>query len=257
MVLVRISHIAGSNVGTLGICMDRNDAIKTNVLTCVICGVEFKRPGKHGPRPQFCSLRCKGKRDRSRPGRKEYERDYRRAARNAGKLKAYERAYYQRPEVRARYLARYYAFYRDPFIDIPINNPYTGHRWLDMARQAVLKGKDLDATAPWADDYYDEMGEAVLALLEGRDMETAIKKYRSEEYPARMLSIRLDDWRDDDNEGRWFDRITPPVPSAEDTYLDTIEYTEKARFRNVSVGSRGRRMKHKTSTPTNRRSNNR
>lgn len=145
------------------------------------------------------------------------------------------------------------------FYGLEVAPPYSGHRWLDMARAATLRGKDLDGSAPWADDYYDEMGEAVLALLEGRDMGEAVKSYRSKEYPTRKLNIHLGDWRDDDGPMRWFEAQLPTMPSAEDEYLDNdeVQYYTAERFDDVSTGSRGRRMHHATSTPTNRRSNKR
>lgn len=237
-------------------------------LTCKICGAEFARQGTRGPVPQFCSARCKGKRDRLKPGRKQYEREYRRAERASGKRRAYEKEYYQRPEVKERYRLRWYdPVYREKALGqwreryykanprVEVAAPYTGHIWLDMARKVVRP--DLDDSAPWADDYHDDMGEAVLALLEGRDMAEAVRAYRKQEYVPRKLTIHYGDWRDDDGVDRWFDRQMPTVPSAEDEYLDAeaVEYYTKTRFSNVST--KNRRMKHKTSTPSNRRSNNR
>jgi hypothetical protein len=125
-----------------------------------------------------------------------------------------------------------------------------------MARRAVDGNNRLDSTAPWADDYHDDMGEAVLALLEGRDMKEAIKEHRKREYVPRNLTYHMGDWHDDGVD-RWFDRQMPTVPSAEDEYLDSepvVFYTE-TRFDNVST--KRRRMHHATGTPTNRRSNRR
>lgn len=159
------------------------------------------------------------------------------------------------PVYRAQQLAAWRARYdkANPRVEIPA--PYSGHVWLDMARQVV--GKDFDPTAPWADDYYDDMGEAVLALLEGRDMKEAVKEYRRREYVPRRLTHHIGDWRDDDGHDRFFDRMMPTTPSAEDEYLDSqpiVLYTQ-TRFNNVATKNRG--MKNKTSTPTNRRSNRR
>jgi hypothetical protein len=158
--------------------------------------------------------------------------------------------WYNDPEYRQRQLARWGIDYPE----VVVAAPYTGHRWLDMARKAVLGSKNLDDSQHWADDYHDEMGEAVLALLEGRDMGEAVSAYRKQEYVPRRLTIRYDDWRDDEDAGSWFDRVMPTVPSAEDQYLDSKVYTE-TRFNDVST--RRRNMRHKTSQPSNRRSNRR
>ena len=165
------------------------------ILTCVVCGDDFTRRGSRGPIPKYCGQRCISRAART-PHRVAYEREFRRSERAAGKRIEYERAYNQRPEVKARMIARYYAFYRDPFVDLEIPAPYTGHRWLDMARKAVGAG-DLDSSTPWADDYHDEMGEAVLALLEGRDMAEAVTAYRKKEYIPRRMTMHMGDWGDD------------------------------------------------------------
>lgn len=103
------------------------------------------------------------------------------------------------------------------------------------------------------------MGEALLALLEGRDMEEAVSAYRKREYIPRRLTIRLGDWRDDESsQAQWFESVMPTAPSAEDEYLDSVEpvmYYEETRFDDVRVRRRG--MHNQQSTPSNRRSNRR
>lgn len=246
-------------------------AHSTRSLTCTICGISFTRQGTRGPIPQFCSVRCKSKRDRARPGRKEYEREYRRASLLSGKRKQYEFEYNRRPEVKERNRKRMmWKWHNDPEYrarelirmrstihpEIVVAAPYTGHRWLDMARKLVAP--QLDDSAPWADDYHDDMGEAVLALLEGRDMNEAVREYRRKEYIPRKRTIHMGDWHDDDEQAqRWFDKSMPTTPSAEDQFIDTlpIEVYTKTRFSDVhtKIG----RMKNKQSTPSNRRSNRR
>lgn len=161
------------------------------------------------------------------------------------------------PEYRERALAAWRARYYKANPRVEIAMPYSGHRWLEMARKIVDPNNRLDDSAPWADDYHDDMGEAVLALLEGRDMTEAVRANRRKEYVPRKLTYHMGDWRDDDGEDRWFDRQMPTTPSAEDEYLDSqpVQLYTETRFSNVST--KRRRMKHKTSTPSNRRSNNR
>ena len=192
-----------------------------SLLNCSICGDAFQRPGSRGPIPKFCTPRCKGRRDRQRPGRREYEREYRRAERAAGKRRDYEHEYYRRPEVQERYRLRWRELYGDPHPDVVVAAPYTGHRWLEMARGVAGVP---DPEAPWAEDKYDEMGEAVLALLEGRDMEEAVAAYRKQEYVSRHLTVRVEDWGgDEQGERRWFESVMPQAPSAEDEFIATLE----------------------------------
>jgi hypothetical protein len=181
----------------------------------------------------MCSKRCRNRalylatrakdHERRKPAdpiaRARYQRDRMRRLRREGLRREYEAAYYRRPEVQERYRLRWRELYGDPHPDVILAEPYTGHRWLEMARAAV--GRPSDASAPWADDAWDDMGEAVLALLEGRDMKQAIAEYRSQEYVSRRLTIRADDWREDDDYDKWFDSVLPAVPSAEDSFFAT------------------------------------
>lgn len=187
-------------------------------LTCVVCTTEFGRPGRHGPVPLYCSIVCKSRQARRRPERLGYERRYRARLRKAGRLATYEYEYNRRPAVVERQSLRWRGLFGDP--GLPIPSPYSGHRWLDMARAVV---GSPNPEAPWADDAYDDMGEAVLALLEGRDMKAAVSAYRKQEYVSRRMTIRMDDWRAaDDYEHRWFESIMPKAQSAEDEYMQKV-----------------------------------
>lgn len=225
--------------------------------------------------------------------RRRYQHDYNRRPEVREKYRSrwhqseeYRRAeqrrknrYLRRPDVRARLNARRrrrYATdpeYRQREIDAAMRRhalrprtskqqpeltaPYTGHRWLDMARQAVLRGRDLDPSTPWADDYFDEMGEAVLALLEGRDMEEAITAYRKAEFVPRRLTQHLDDFRGEDGDS-YFDNILPPQPSAEEQAVLNETYRPYIRARHAKPSQKraGHHMKSPhPGQPRNRRSN--
>ena len=205
-------------------------------LICEHCTEKFERPGRHGPVPRFCSVRCRARWDRATRTEylRAYSRERMRRLRRSGARREYEAAYYQRPEVRERYRLRWRDLYGDPHPDVVIPAPYTGHRWLDMARAAV--GADFDGSQPWADDYHDEMGEAVLALLEGRDMKQAIVDYRKAEYVPRHLTLHDEgDWADEDGYDRWFDSVLPAAPSAEDSFFATLPNMEvQAKFHHGS-----------------------
>jgi hypothetical protein len=188
-----------------------------------------------------------------------------------GKRREYEFNYNRRPEVRKRNAERMlFKWHNDPEYrerellrmrstihpEIVLAAPYTGHKWLQMAHDVVRKD-GFDTSAPWADDYWDDMGEAVLALLEGRDMKEAVVAYRKKEYVARRLTQHLGDWGDDEDEqNRWFESVMPKAESAEDEALanEAVVVYAKTRFRNVHTKNRG--MKHKLSQPSNRRMNN-
>ena len=155
------------------------------------------------------------------------------------------------PEYRERQLARW----RDPFAGTVIPAPFTGHRWLDMAREAVTSSF-VNPLMPSSDDYYDDMGEAVLALLEGRDPKQAVKEYRSQEYASRRLFVRMGEWGDDpDEQNRWFEKVMPKAESAEDEAIarETATYYLKTPYHH---GSNGRPMRNRTQQPSRRRMNN-
>lgn len=245
--------------------------MSTGLLTCLICEKKFMRQNKRGPIPKFCSPACSAKNQRRRPERIAYEREYIRKARAMGKRKKYEFEYNRRPEVRKRNAARMnFKWHNDPVYreeykrkyyrikhpEVVVQSPYTGHKWLDMAREAVSKERFIDPLTPWADDYYDEMGEALLALMEGRDMREAVKQFRSQEYPMRH-AVRMGDWHSEDEEERWANEIMPTVESAEDEVIgrENVSYYIADRFKDVRT--RRRNMHHATQQPSRRRMNNR
>lgn len=239
------------------------------LLVCATCSKQFQRQNNRGTIPKYCSQSCKSKAARN-DKRIQYDRERRRKQRAAGKLRSYEFAYNRRESVREKNRRRMkYKWYNDTeyrnrelirmrvtmYPNIATPSPFTGHRWLDMAREAV--NPNIDPSSQWADDYYDDMGEALLALLEGRDMKQAVKEYRNKEYIPRRLTIRLGDFKSDESDDfRWFEKVMPTAPSAEDEYLDSqeIEYYTASRFNDVST--RRRQMPHRTQQPSRRRMNN-
>ena len=134
---------------------------------------------------------------------------------------------------------------------VVLAEPYTGHRWLEMARDVV--GKPSDPSAPWADDYWDDMGEAVLALLEGRDMKEAVRAYRTKEYVSRHLTIRMDEWKDEGQEGRWFESVMPKAPSAEEEYLSSEPSVELSIPFHMGSNRRRYGNRNKQEQPSERR----
>lgn len=236
-----------------------------------LCHKHYVRMRTHGTtddpvrKSKVVEARARLSEHERRQRRKESVRRYRQNHRD--EYNARQRAYYQTvkderaeryrqryatdPEFRERELARNRA---RPQAEITL--PYSGHRWLDMARQAVVgrRSVPLDDSAPWADDAFDDMGEAVLALLEGRDMEEAIREYRKKEYVARNLTIHMGDWKSNDAEQqRYFDKSIPTVESAEDEVLagEAVKFYHQTKFKNVHTKNRG--MKQKTGQPALRR----
>lgn len=231
-------------------------------MTCVVCGSGVVRLGSRGPIPKYCKPACKYAASRT-PKRREYERHYSSRQRAMGRRREYEYNYNRRPEVkerqRRRMMLRWHndeayrntqlARWHNPYSNVEISAPYTGHRWLDMARTAASQTY-VNPLYPSSDDYYDDMGEALLAILEGRDPKEAVKEYRSKEYASRRLFIRMGDWGDDEDEQRkFFEKVMPQVESAEDEAMTSIMIS--SRFNNVSTKSR--HMKHRTQQPSVRR----
>lgn len=211
-------------------------------LTCAVCEAAFERPGRRGPIPQFCSTRCKGKRDHARPGRREYERNYRRARRAKGldlTDNVARRDYYRE---------RWRRLWGDPHAGLEIPAPYTGHRWLDMARAAVHNSPD-PAFADY--DYNDQVGEALLALMEGRDMAQAVDEWNKREFIPRHLTLRMGEFKGEESLDR-VEMMLPAEPSAEDEVVarETVTYMLKAR---MSWKKTGRRLSGRTQQPTRRR----
>jgi hypothetical protein len=240
-------------------------------LTCIVCQEPFERKGKRGPIPKYCSIRCSSAVQRAKPERKEYERQYFRRPEQQIRRQSYAFRYNRRPEVKARNRERMRikwwadADYRqsqlerlrnymrraNPFKDVVVPVPYTGHRWLDMARQAVAP-HGFSPEATWAEDYNDDMGEAVLALLEGRDMKEAVKQYRRREYVSRYLTTRWSEYKDEDGHS-YADWFMPWEPSAEEEVvaIESVRVAVKSKF--YRKGGMSRKMKHRTQQPSRRR----
>lgn len=109
-------------------------------------------------------------------------------------------------------------------LEVPLPAPYTGHRWLEMAREAAGGPKQLDFGLELYDRYTDEMGEALLALLEGRDAKEAVKDFRRREYVPRHLTQHIGDWSGDDEVEKWqhWESVMPWSQSAEDEFMERI-----------------------------------
>lgn len=159
------------------------------------------------------------------------------------------------PEYRERILSRL----RDQFSDVLLPNPYTGHMWMDKIREQVGPAQ-LDQSAPWADYYNDMIGEAMLAFLEGRDPQEAAKEFRKREYVPQHLTRYISELKADKNGnstplGDW---ILPGEPSAEDEFMaqEEVSIMVQARHRHRSAKNASRHAGSKTSTPTNRKQNN-
>lgn len=181
-------------------------------------------------------MKCRGKWSYSQPHIREYQKQYAQRPERRLSVRLRMRARYATEEYKAWARERWRRMFGDPFRGLEIPAPYTGHRWLDMARNAVNGGRDVD---PEFRDfgYNDEVGEAVLALLEGRDMDEAVKAYRVREYVPRHLTVFTSEWHDDDDEHWREDRAMPTSPSAEEEALAVLSV--KARY---SHGSNRRRF---------------
>lgn len=222
------------------------------VKTCKACRVcdqpAQPRTGKRGPSPKYCSDKCRLAAKRT-PERQRYEQEYyqkvRRLPDRWARILARGREYRHRlgDTYRTRMRERWRRLHGDPFPDVVLAAPYSGHRWLDKARSVVVGLNDLDGTAPWADDKYDEMGEALLALLEGRDPSEAVKEYRRKEYIPRNRMLRLSDWKDELEQRKW-ESVMPKEESAEDTffraYVDKVRYSSGTN--NTALHTKGKKL---------------
>lgn len=133
----------------------------------------------------------------------EYYRAYRRKHR--ARLREQENARRRTPEFHARRRAlpsRQSAYraareypgrneQRQSVASAPLPAPYTGHPLLEQARQ--LAGSWYGNTLYDA-GREDAAGEAVLALLEGRDPREAIRAYRAEETAWQRMTMPLAEW---------------------------------------------------------------
>lgn len=225
-----------------------------SLLTCELCEKPFLR-ALTGTPARHCSKRCRNRAYYlSKRGPLESPQPVRKGPRSRANQKdrsEYYHEYNRRPEVMERQRVRNRAEYvphprpRKPKYDtnVPVSSPYTGHKWLEMAREAV--SSDFNPLGgEWTDQKYDEMGEALLALLEGRDPKEAVRDYRRSEFVPRHLSVHIGDWKGEDGEDveRW-GSLLPSTPSAEDEAVAR----ETVRFRyhhgeNPPVGRRRNRQ---------------
>lgn len=179
--------------------------------------------------------------------RRIYRREYWRRPENAARKRAYMHSYYDTDSYRIRARERYQRLYGDRHAGLEIQMPYTGHRWLEMARDAV--GRINPDFADYG--YNDEVGEALLALLEGRDMKQAVNEFRKKEYIPRYRTLRLGEYRDEENYD-WVEHTLPPSPSAEEQALanEAVVLEVKAR---MNWKKTGMRLSGKTQQPSRRR----
>lgn len=105
----------------------------------------------------------------------------------------------------------------------PLPAAYSGHQWLEMARAAVGTVTLIEGTEI-SDRYYDDMGEALLALMEGKDPKEAVRAYRKQEWQARYLTKHIGDWAGDDPVDAWhrWEAVMPQTQSAEDAFMETL-----------------------------------
>ena len=142
-------------------------------------------------------------------------------------------------------------------IPVELPTPYHGHMWLDMARAAA--GEVTGPVGTELRNYReDDIGEALLALLEGRDPHEAVRAYRRAEFVPRHLTMHFGDFRESDDAWR-LDRIIPEVPSAEDEAVVRETVRDRVLHKTPYHGGRGKALmgSSRQSTPSNRRSNNR
>jgi hypothetical protein len=223
------------------------------MLTCENpdCGKAFLRAATGSP-ARYCSKSCRsrgyylshgGVSRKRRPKGRVAPRKPR--PRTPERIE-YERGYNRRPEVMERQRLRARAEYvptprrRKPrfgtYSTIPA--PYTGHQWLDAARKAVGTQLDLGLMTEASDRYYDEMGEALLALLEGKDPRQAVTEYRKREFVPRHLTSHIGDWSGGDEDyarDRW-DAVMPKAPSAEEEVEAREAVLTKVRYHAGKLG---------------------
>ena len=201
------------------------------MLQCETCGQPLERRGTRGPVPRFCSVHCRQAPHAARKA--AYDRVYyaqvlRPDRERMARRRAHDHEYNRRPEVREAYRLRWRRLFGDRHPEVQLPNPYHGHPWLERAR-AALGLTDLDPNSRFIEDYYDDMGEALLALMEGRDPEEAVRAYRRQEYVARHLTHHIDEWHDREIDPT--DRLLPSAPSAEDEVMERLDRLEvKARY---------------------------
>lgn len=137
----------------------------------------------------------------------------------------------------------------------PMAAPYTGHQWLEAARAAVAPGQTEFGWELY-DRYNDEMGEALLALLEGGDPKAAVVEFRKREFIPRYMTTHFSEWASEEQEWR-LEEVVPRDDSAEDVAIarETVQ-TYARRLPRVHWGTtKGKMGTPRQATPTNRRQN--
>ena len=212
------------------------------VRQCPVCEKPFV-PALRSPGAKLCSKRCRNRQTYlNGKGATKQRRPVGRVAPKKPRVRAYDPVkaaeYQQRPEVKARNAARNRARYvphpraprQKPVAPPEVLNPYTGHQWLEKARAAVGSLPAVRATE-WADRKEDEMGEALLALLEGQDPVEAVKAYRRREFVPRHLTQSISEWQGSSEEAWRVDTIDQlAVPSAEEEVVAKETVLRKVRY---------------------------
>lgn len=218
--------------------------------------------GQKEQRPHWCSKKCRNRsyhlahprghtprqklteaeREAKAAAARERRNAARRAYRTQESRREYEAAYNRRPErmeyMRERNRARYVPHPRvyppkPPKLpaSTPLPAPYTGHRWLDMAREVVGDPYVGIRGSEWADRRDDELGEVTLAILEGRDPEAALKEFRRREFTPRHLTKSISEWAGSDDEAWRVDTIDQlAVESAEEVVVAKETVLHKVRY---------------------------
>lgn len=164
------------------------DAIIARLKPCVVCGgkIAFGKPGVN-MRSKTCSRQCAYTRaNRHRGWCRQCKRDF--------PLPKTSRKVWCSAACRlAAFHARHPSWYRDRYVPAPpvepLPMPYVGHPLFEQARRAANLYTD------YASDFgqNDRIGEAVVALLEGRDPKEAVSRWRRREAAHERRGVRLSD----------------------------------------------------------------
>lgn len=158
-------------------------------LTCETCGGEFPRAATGKP-ARWCSGPCYRRSEEYRSYRRDLarrkyvpkERARLPEAERKRRRREVVRRYNASPKGRARW-ARWYAENgwngQPPVPYEPMPMPYVGHEVFAEAAKAARLGQSVAYGVDWGQN--DIMGEAVLAILEGRDPDEAVRKHRAHE----------------------------------------------------------------------------
>lgn len=83
----------------------------------------------------------------------------------------------------AAFFGRHPTYYRDRYVPVPqvepLPMPYVGHELFEQAAKAAGLDKSVAFASDWGQN--DLLGEAVLALIEGRDAKQAVRAFRAKE----------------------------------------------------------------------------